>query len=256
MCDAPRKRQGFEWPASASVPSPHGFSQVEPAAQDTLLPPLHRTVHASVPPQVTVHPELPPQSAVHPPLGQPMVQVLLPVHDTVEPTSTSTLHVLPPAHVTALFVPVERVQLLVPAHDDVQFDVHVPLQVDWPSHVVVHPVPHVALQLFFEPQLKVASLGGAVLADEPSPPASPVAPAPPNVHVPPARHVQVLPVHVQSPVHAPPLAGTLPLLPQPAASETPSKSAEADPKRNQDRGFDMEHLRRNPIQENRRARMI
>jgi hypothetical protein len=51
------------------------------------------------------------------------------------------LHVLPPAHVTWLFVPVVRVHWLVPAQLDVQFDVQVPAQTERPSQVLVHPLP-------------------------------------------------------------------------------------------------------------------
>jgi hypothetical protein len=62
------------------------------------------------------------------------------------------LHLLPPSHVTVLFVPVESVQSLVPPHFDVQFEPQLPAHTDCPSHVLVHPVPQVRSQLFFESQ--------------------------------------------------------------------------------------------------------
>ena len=94
-------------PPSVAEPPPHGSEQVEPAAQVSVLPALHLTVHAVAPPHTIVQPELPLQSPVQPPFGQLIVQVLLPVHATVEPVSTVTLHVLPPPQVTVLSVPVD-----------------------------------------------------------------------------------------------------------------------------------------------------
>jgi hypothetical protein len=85
---------------------------VPPSAPPSAPP----TAHA------TVHDVLPVQSAVQPPFGHAIEQLLLPPHETVEPVSTFTSHVLPPLQVTVLFVPVERVQVLVPSHVDVQFD--------------------------------------------------------------------------------------------------------------------------------------
>ena len=87
-------------------------------------------MHAVGLPHTIVHAALPLQSAVHAPFGQWTVHVALPPHETVEPVSTVTSHVLPPSHVTLLLVPVEIVQWLVPAHDHVQFDAQLPLHVD------------------------------------------------------------------------------------------------------------------------------
>jgi hypothetical protein len=135
-------------------PSPaHGFAHVVPAAHVSVLPPLHLTVHAAAAPQTIVHPVLPWQSAVQPPFGQLMLQVLLPVQETVEPVSTVTVHLLPPPQVTLLFVPVESVHSLVPVQVDEHPSVHVPVQVDWPLQVVVQPLPHVVSQLFFDSHL-------------------------------------------------------------------------------------------------------
>jgi hypothetical protein len=191
-------------PPSVAAPPPHGSEQVEPAAHVCVRPPLHLTVHAVLPPHTIVHPELPAQSPVQPPFGQLIVQLLLPVHATVEPVSTVTSHVLPPPHVTVLLVPVDTVQLLVPSQVVVQFELQLPTQVDWPSHVVVHPVPHVELHSFFESQLYVTPFGAlpASASTPPSPPSAVALIAPPKLHLPPALQVHVLPVHVQSPVHS------------------------------------------------------
>ena len=95
---------------------------VVPAAQVCVLPPLQVTVQAAAAPQTIVQPELPAHAAVQPPLGQLIVQVLLPVHPTVDPVSTVTLQVLPPPQLTVLLVPADRVHVLVPLQFDVQFD--------------------------------------------------------------------------------------------------------------------------------------
>ena len=99
-----------------------------------------------------MHAALPVQSAVQPPFGQWIVHELLPPHETVEPVSTVTSHVLPPAQLTVLFTPVESVQSLFPAHDHEQFEVQLPVQFDWPSHVVVQPVPQDESHLSFVSQ--------------------------------------------------------------------------------------------------------
>ena len=59
-----------------------------------------------------------------------MVHELLPVQASVEPVSSVTVQLLPPPHVTVLFVPVESVHWLVPAQLDVQFEPQLPSQVD------------------------------------------------------------------------------------------------------------------------------
>ena len=128
----------------------HGFVHVEPAAQVCIPPPLHWIVQGAPSPQATAQLEAPVQSAVHPPLGQSIVQVLFPVHATVDPVSTFTLHVLPPPHVTVLSIPVETVQLLVPSQVVVQSDRQLPSQVDLPAHDVVQPVPQIELHVFLE----------------------------------------------------------------------------------------------------------
>lgn len=140
-------------PASTTgIGLPHGFVHVVPAAHVCVLPPLHVTVHAAEPPHCTVQPDEPAQLAVQPPCGQSIMHVLWPVQSTLDPEPTVTWHVLPPPHVSVLFVPVVTVQLLVPSHVVLQFDAHVLWHVDCPSHVVVQPVPHEALQSFFELQ--------------------------------------------------------------------------------------------------------
>ncbi len=136
-------------PSTPPAPA-QGSVHVVPAAQVTVLPPLHWIVHAAPLPHCTVQPVAPEQSAEQPPLGQSMVQVLDPVQLTVDPLPTVTMHVLPPPQVTVLLVPVETVQLLVPSQVVVQFDWQLPWHIDCPSHVVVHPVPHEELQVFFE----------------------------------------------------------------------------------------------------------
>ncbi len=75
------------------------------------------------------------------------------MHETVDPVSTSALHVLPPPHVTVLLVPVEMLQLLLPSPVLVQFEMQVLAHVDWPAQLVVQPVPHEVVQSFFESQL-------------------------------------------------------------------------------------------------------
>jgi hypothetical protein len=188
---------------------------VLPAAHVSFFPPLHVIVHAAVPPQTTVQPVLPWQSAVQPPFGQLMLHELLPVHDTVEPVSTVTVHDAPPPHVTVLLVPVEMLQLLVPVQVDVQFDVHVWLHVDCPLQLEVHPVLHVEVQVFLDSHLYVTFAGPAPASLRPESSA-----APPIVQLPPCLHEHVLPTHSQSPVHVAVTPG-LSLPPQPIDSATP-----------------------------------
>jgi hypothetical protein len=134
------------------LPPPQASEHVDPAAQVSVRPPLHCAAHAPGPPHTIVQAELPVQSAVHAPFGQRTVHALLPPQETVDPVSTVTSQVLPPAHLTWLSVPVDTVQWLVPAHDHVQFEVQLPLHVDCPSQFVVQPVPHEAVQVFFDVQ--------------------------------------------------------------------------------------------------------
>jgi hypothetical protein len=101
-----------------------------PGAQSCALAPLQLIEQAVVPPHWTVQLVAPWHSAVQPPFGQSIVQVLSPWHVMVDPMSSATWQLLPPAHVTWLFVPAESVQLLVPAQLDVQFDPQLPAQVD------------------------------------------------------------------------------------------------------------------------------
>jgi hypothetical protein len=148
------------------------------------------------------------------------------------PAPTESLHVLPPPHVTLLFVPVERVHSLVPVHVDVQFDSHVPSHFDWPAQLVVQPVPHVESQVFFDLQSNVALFGGAAAPPSPVPPSPPaVVPevAPPNVHVPPDLHSHTAPVHWQSPVQlacaaATPSSPPQPVEAAPATAPTPART--------------------------------
>lgn len=134
------------------------------------------------------------------------MHLLLPVQLTVDPVSTSTLQPLLPSHVTLLFVPVVIVQSLPPAQFVVQFDSHVETHVDCPSHVVLQPVPHDALHVFFDVQSYETLFGGG--AEVSGAPSGEV--PPPNVQVPPVLHVHVVPLHVQSPVHAADAGGSLP----------------------------------------------
>jgi hypothetical protein len=138
-----------------------------------------------------VHAALPVQSAVQPPFGQWIVQVLFPPHETVEPVSIVTSHVLPPAHETLLSVPVEMVQSL------------------FPSHVQVQPEEHEPSHLSFASQWYVTLAGGW-------PPS--VAPGP-KLHVPAELHEQLVPLHEQSPLHV--RSEPALLLPQPPADTTP-----------------------------------
>jgi hypothetical protein len=198
------------------------FVHVVPAAQLCDFPPLHITVHAAAEPHTTVQLALPVQSAVQPPFGQLTWQLLFPPHATVEPTSTVTLHELPPPQLTVLFVPVESAQLLVPSHFDVQFDWHVPVHVDFPAQVVLHPVPHVVVQWFWESHVNATPFGAPPSLN----PASLVA-APPNVHVAPVLHVHVVLEQVQSPEQAgcPERSEPAVLLPQPLARAIPVATA-------------------------------
>jgi hypothetical protein len=70
----------------------------------------------------------------------------------VEPVSSVMAQVLPPAHVTLLFVPVVSVHWLVPAQLDVQLDVQLPAQTERASQVLVQPVPQVRSHEFLESQ--------------------------------------------------------------------------------------------------------
>ena len=91
---------------------------------------MHSIWHGSVPPHSTVQSVLPEHSALQPPFGQRMTHVLLPPQATVEPVSTSTLQLLPPAHVTSLFTPVEMVHVLAPLQLEVQLAVQLPAHSD------------------------------------------------------------------------------------------------------------------------------
>lgn len=136
---------------------------------------------------------------------------------------------LPPPHVTLLFVPVESVHSLVPVHVDVQLDSHVPSHFDWPAQFVVQPVPHVESQVFFDLQSNVALFGGAA-----APPSPPSAPAPavvalPKVQLPPDLHSHTAPVHSQSPVQlacaaATPSSPPQPVEAAPATAPTPART--------------------------------
>jgi hypothetical protein len=171
----------------------HTSSQVVPAAQVFLSPPLHVNEQAVVPPQTTVHFAEPLHAAVHPPFGHATLQFELPVQVTVEPAPIEMVASAPPATLTLLSGPVSSEHVLVPPHVDTQSEAQVPVQVDWPAHDVVHPVPHVTLQLLCVSQLYVTPFakGGA-----PSTAASP-----PKTQVPPAAHPQTPPSHTQLPVH-------------------------------------------------------
>jgi hypothetical protein len=117
-------------PPSVAGAPPQVPAHVVPAAQSCDCLPLHAMWQAVVPPHSTVQPALPPHSAVHPPFGHLIVHWLLPVQESVEPVSRVTLQLLPPPHVTVLFVPVDSVHWLVPVQLDVQFDPQLPAQVD------------------------------------------------------------------------------------------------------------------------------
>jgi hypothetical protein len=181
-------------------------------------------VQAVVPPQSIVQSAVPSQFIVQPPCGQAISQLLVPVHVSVELAPRLMLQSLPPPHVTVLLLPVVSVQLLVPSQVEVQFEEQTPEHVDFASHVVVQPVPQFVVQLPCWSQLYVTLLG-APLSPLVTPPSAPVLTGPPKLHVPPALHVQVVPLHVQSPVQvAPPsapasvLGGTASSLPQPVAT--------------------------------------
>jgi hypothetical protein len=107
----------------------------------------------------------------------------------VDPVSTDTSQLLPPAQVTWLSVPVARVHWLVPAQLDVQFEVQVPEQTERASHVLVQPVPQVRSQVPFESQWYVTLFGsdpGVPTTDPSAEPAVVAGAGAPNVHFPPA----------------------------------------------------------------------
>lgn len=85
----------------------HGSVHELPAGHSTERPPLHSILHAVAPPHVILQLAEPSHFAVQPPPGQPTSHVLLPVQSMVEPAPSVTLHVLPPAQSTVLFVPAE-----------------------------------------------------------------------------------------------------------------------------------------------------
>ena len=226
------------------APPPHVVSlvQVEPAAHVSFFPPLHTIVQAPPLPHVSEQPVLPLQSTVHPPFGHSTLHVLLPWQVSVDEVSSVTVHLLPPPHVTLLFVPVESLHSLVPLQVEVQFDSQLPSQVDCPAQLVVQPVPHVESHVFFDSHENVALSGGAA---PPSTPASPPAPlAPPNVQVPPCLQVHWAPVQTQSPVHEGLDTGALSSPPQPtgAANET-AMTAKPNVLAKTKRGFSMGFLR-------------
>jgi hypothetical protein len=92
------------WPP-ASFGLPPQPLHVVPAAQVSFLLPPQSIVHAVVPPHVRVQDALPSHAVVHPPPGQLTTHLLVPVQSIVEPAPSVTLHELPPAQSTVLFVP-------------------------------------------------------------------------------------------------------------------------------------------------------
>lgn len=130
------------------MPPSQTVVQVVPAAQANFFPPLQSMVHEPPSPHATMHAAAPPHFEVHPPLGQLMVQVLLPVQSSVEPEPMSIVHALPPEHVTLESAPASSEQSLVPAHDATHPALQVPTHVDWPSHTVVQPEPQATLHVF------------------------------------------------------------------------------------------------------------
>ena len=209
---------------------PHALGHVVPAAQVADCFPLHVIVQAVPAPHSTVQPVLPPHSAVQPPFGHLMLQVLLPSQKSDEPVSSVTVQELPPPQVTLLFTPVTRLHVLVPVHVEVQLDSQLPSQMDWPPQLVVQPVPQVESHVFFDSHLYETLSGGGVAVPVPPSPEVVVDP-PPNSHVPPCLHVQVVPVHSQSPVQdatAGPISASS--LPQPTNAPAPIASAPIQPR--------------------------